>query len=243
MNWKKYLKRMKYKGKLCPNLETLKKIQKLHLLNVPFENIDIIHHKKLVLDTRYLYEKIVLHHRGGICYELNGLLYELLKHIGFDVTLISADVLGNEYDHLFILAKVNNNKYLVDVGFGNHFLEPLPFILDKKQVDSNGIFRIIKKNKNYQLLKETNEKIEVCYQFNLYKKKLKDCEERCRYFETSKDSIFTKQILCSLERENGRISLTDKKLIQTIEDNKKIHLIENKSDFYILLKKFFNIEV
>ena len=53
-------------------------------------------------------EKIVEEKRGGFCYELNGLFYELLEEIGFQSKIISARVsqgkgeFGAEYDHLAI---------------------------------------------------------------------------------------------------------------------------------------------
>ena len=34
---------------LKPDLETLKRLQKAHLLSIPFENLDALTHKKIVL--------------------------------------------------------------------------------------------------------------------------------------------------------------------------------------------------
>lgn len=55
---------------------------------VPFENLDIHYGKKIKLENTY--DKIVKRHRGGFCYELNGLFNELLKTLGFKTKLISA---------------------------------------------------------------------------------------------------------------------------------------------------------
>ena len=75
-----YLSRIQYQGGLEPNLENLRNLQVAHLLHVPFENLDI--HRKVEIDLEGSYEKIVKRNRGGFCYELNGLFYELLEALG-----------------------------------------------------------------------------------------------------------------------------------------------------------------
>ena len=52
------------------------------------------------------------------------LFYRLLESLGFKVKLVSARVydketgFGPEFDHMAIIAKVTEEKFLVDVGFG-----------------------------------------------------------------------------------------------------------------------------
>ena len=98
-NRKKYLERIKYSGRLEPNLDLLKKLQKNHLLNVPFENLDIHNQIPIELNIDRIYEKIVQNNRGGFCYELNGLFYELLLSLDFNAKRVSARVYikDNEY--------------------------------------------------------------------------------------------------------------------------------------------------
>src|SRR5215216_896010 len=135
MNTEKYLRRIGIeKTKISANAETLKFLQKQHLLHVPFENLDIHWQRPIVLETGKFYQKIVENPRGGFCYELNGLFYELLNKIGFQSKIISARV-GNgqgafsaEYDHLAILTQAGDEEYLVDVGFGSFTAEPLKFV-------------------------------------------------------------------------------------------------------------------
>ena len=110
------------------DLSSLKLIQKQHLLTVPFENLDIHIHKEIKVDIRYLYKKIIVKKRGGICYELNLLLSFLLKGIGFNTKILGGKVLnenGSYFDHMLLLVYLNNKKYIVDVGYGDNFLEPL----------------------------------------------------------------------------------------------------------------------
>ena len=122
MNIKLYFERIKYVGRMDTTFEVLSKLQELHLMNVPFENLDIQNNIKI--DLHNLFNKIVVRKRGGFCYELNGLFYQLLKEFGFTAKMVSARVYTNqksysaEFDHMAIIVSIEDGYYLVDVGFG-----------------------------------------------------------------------------------------------------------------------------
>ena len=126
-----YLNRINYTTQVETDKDTLFRLQKAHLLSVPFENLDIHYKIPIILEKDSFFNKIVTQKRGGFCYELNGLFYELLKAIGFQVHRVSARVHGKdgeysqEYDHMALLVILDKEKYLVDVGFGKFTLEPL----------------------------------------------------------------------------------------------------------------------
>ena len=73
-------------------METLRGLHKKHLLSVSFENLDIHLGRPIILKEDAFYEKIIKHHRGGFCYELNGSFAALLTRLGFKVTMLSARV-------------------------------------------------------------------------------------------------------------------------------------------------------
>ena len=141
-----YLNRINFRQHVEVTKEVLFALQRTHLLAVPFENLDVHYGTKIELDLDAIYKKIVVNRRGGFCYELNGLFYQLLKEIGFNVKIISARVAakdekyGSEYDHLAIIACVNNVNYLVDVGFGRFSFSPLEITLGVELVDKFGRF-------------------------------------------------------------------------------------------------------
>jgi N-hydroxyarylamine O-acetyltransferase len=60
-----YLERIRYTGPTQSNFETLRQIHRAHLLNVPFENLDIPLKRKIVCDEDAFVRKIVERHRGG----------------------------------------------------------------------------------------------------------------------------------------------------------------------------------
>jgi len=251
MDIHRYTSRIKYLEEARPTLEVLFALQESHLLSVPFENLDIHAGRRIALDESALFKKVVLRKRGGFCYELNGLFHLLLKAIGFDVKLLMGRVFdhnrnsyGPEFDHMLILAKVDGERWLVDVGFGDFSLHPLRFILNQLLSDRNGQFSIERYDDEYfrvsrYLPEERRSSPE--YLFSLQERTLSDFSDMCQYHQTSPDSHFTSQRICSIATPTGRITLTDHKLIVTEGETRKESIIRDQSDFSEALTRYFDI--
>ncbi len=144
MNTSDYLKRINYTGPLTPNLEVLNKLQKAHLLAVPFENLDIHYGHVIDLKVDRSFNKVVKSKRGGFCYELNSLFHELLVQLGFQTKRISARVYdeqkgyGKEYDHMALVVTIDGMEYLADVGFGEFTFHSLKMVQGAMQKDERG---------------------------------------------------------------------------------------------------------
>lgn len=242
-----YLKVIKYNEGLNLDINTLRELHKNHILNVPFENLNIFLNEPIELHRDKLWNKIVRDKRGGLCYELNGLFFYLLNYIGFNAKYLSAQVsnLGDEYDHVLLSVVLDEDLWLLDVGFGGSFLYPIKFVLNEVQQDVKGYYKIVKtKDKRYELLRSRdNEVYSTQYIFNLKERSLGEFKEKCRWFETSPISRFRKYRLCNIETEDGWISLKDDKL--TISNGKNVieKTIVSDIDFKENLKKLFNIEI
>ncbi len=250
MNKNKYLSRLgAEKFEISVNLETLNFLQKQHLLRIPFENLDIHWKTPIVLDTEKFYEKIIKKRRGGFCYELNGLFYQLLKEIGFKSKIISARVasgngkFGAEYDHLAILTEIDGEEFLVDVGFGDFSAEPLKFVLDAEQEDENGTFLIGKFDEDYfEVFKKDGDEWKSEYIFKDLARDLSEFTGMCNFHQTSPESHFTRGKVCSILTNDGRKTLTGKKFIET-KNGKKIETnVDSEEDFSEILEKEFKIK-
>lgn len=79
----KYLSIIKLNDCNNNSLDDLKKLQQSHMINIPFENLDVIAGRSINLDYENLFNKIVKNGRGGYCFELNILYSFLLKALGF----------------------------------------------------------------------------------------------------------------------------------------------------------------
>ncbi|MEO7971513.1 MAG: arylamine N-acetyltransferase, partial [bacterium] len=191
---KAYLERIKYHGPLAPNAETLRALQVAHLFTVPFENLSIHAGQPIVLEDEALFTKIVTNRRGGFCYEANGLFAALLRALGFDVTMLSAGVanasgeFGPDFDHLTLMVQLDQ-RWLVDVGFGDSFLEPL--LLDERdeQGPKSRAYKILPDGKDLVLMRrDEGEDPKAQYRFTLTPHAFADYAEMCRYHQTSPDS-------------------------------------------------------
>jgi len=214
MNTKLYLDRIGYVGEPAPTIKTLAALQIFHLKSVPFENLDIHYH--IPIDFKNSFHKIVTRNRGGFCYELNFLFYQLLKELGYAATIISARAFGKEkgygpeFDHMAIIAVVNHEEYLVDVGFGEFAFHPIKIEPGKEVTDARGVFRINSFEENYLLAekKGADGNFVPEYIFTKQERQPDEFTGMCHFHQTSNESHFTQKRLCSLPTDEGRITLT-----------------------------------
>ena len=221
MNLDAYLKRINYTGSLARTPETLRSLQRAHLLTVPFENLSIHSNESIVLDEDALFTKIVDDRRGGFCYECNGLFAGLLRALGFDVAMLAAGVaradgsFGPNFDHMTLMVTLAD-RWLVDVGFGDSFLEPLLLDSRVEQVQGARSFRLDAKDDDLILSRRNDGgDWQPQYRFTLQPYEFADYEEMCRFHQTSPESHFTKGVICSRTTLEGRITLSDLRLITT----------------------------
>jgi N-hydroxyarylamine O-acetyltransferase len=129
MDANEYLKRLGL-SKQTPSLKYLKAIIKSHLTRIPYETLDFKYRKRIILDYDRIYHKIIKSRRGGYGYELNGLLYILLKNLGFNIKLIAAFLYNDsqwssEMNHMCMVVTIENTPYLLDVGRPKNIPSPL----------------------------------------------------------------------------------------------------------------------
>lgn len=246
-----YLARLNYFHSIKPDVETLYGLHLAHMQNVPFENLDIGVKRPIQLTEDALWRKIVINRRGGFCYELNGLFAALLKSIGFEVTYLNARVynhegkLGIDFDHLALLGRVPNQpeRWLVDVGFGDSFNQPLSFEEKGEQVQGLRSYRLEQTAEGYvSWQKNYNGSWERLYFFDLQPRQFPtDYEAACLYHQTSPASSFTRGSIISRATSDGRVSLEDGRLILTQNGQRIERRLKDKNEYHALLKEHFNI--
>jgi N-hydroxyarylamine O-acetyltransferase len=250
MDMKLYFDRIKYRGSIDATFEVLSNLQLMHLMNVPFENLDIQNHIKIDLDN--LFNKIVIRKRGGFCYELNGLFYKLLKEIGFTVKMVSARVYNTnaknyspEFDHMALIVSIKDDQYLVDVGFGEFALGPIKMEPDRETNDITGIFRIELFDDNYKAVEKKNieGKFIPEYIFSEKERQTEEFYQRCYYHQTSKESHFTQKKICSLPTQNGRTTLTGNTLKITEKGIVTEKNLDNEQEVRQVLSVYFGIRM
>lgn len=244
-----YLARIGYSGPTAPTSETLRAMHHAHLLAVPFENLDIGLGRAILIDEAAIVRKIVEQRRGGFCYELNGAFAALLRALGFSVTLLSARVSragggeGPEFDHLTLRVDLDE-AWLADVGFGESFLEPLRMVPGIEQEDPAGKFRLQPLGERLQLEKLSPERIwKRQYSFAQQRRKLEDFAAMCAFHQTSPESHFTQNSICTRPTRDGRITLSGMKLIVTRNGRREETMLASEKERARVLQELFGIRL
>ncbi len=251
MNTSAYLERIGYRGPLRPGIDVLRRLQRKHLLSVPFENLDIHLGRPIKLDQKSFYNKIVGKRRGGYCYELNGCFARLLSNMGFNVRMLSARVatkdggFSPDFEHMTLLVRLKGKRWLADVGFGDSFTEPKQIDNSTPQKDDGQLYQISRKD-GKRVLSRWNDPLsswEPQYAFSLRPRSLVEFAARNRYQQTSPRSHFTQGRLISRLTPTGRVTLTDTRLIMTNGKKRIEHRLRNRREFDRLLAKHFGLRL
>jgi N-hydroxyarylamine O-acetyltransferase len=242
-----YLDRISYSGPTAPTLGILRALHRAHLLAVPFENLDIGIGQKIIIDEDAFVRKVAKLRRGGFCYELNGAFAALLRALGFQVTLLSAGVArangscGREFDHLALRVDLVE-PWLADVGFGDSFLEPLRLQVGLEQNDPAGRFQLVQAGDRIEMERtQPDGTWKRQYSFTLQPRSLEDFAGMCHYHQTSPDSSFTQNRICSLATPDGRVTLSGMKLIETRGGQKTELILTSNEEWHEVLRERFGI--
>jgi N-hydroxyarylamine O-acetyltransferase len=246
----------------APSLPLLAALHEAHLLAVPFENLSIHYGQPIILDEAALYDKIVRRRRGGFCYELNGLFAWLLRRLGYTVDLLSAEVAETDgfsapFDHLTLRVRDLNGSdgadWLADVGFGDSFRRPLRMQPGLAQDGADGYDYRLRELSPWLMLERRDAAQpaswqdtpevgwEPQYRFTLRPHALSDFVERCAYQQTSPQSHFTQRRICSLALPDGRISLSDLRLITTIQGQREERSLGSEQEYRATLAQRFGV--
>ncbi|AKF95795.1 arylamine N-acetyltransferase family protein [Brevibacillus laterosporus] len=231
---------------------------------LPYENLDVMDKNIRKISRENVQEKLLLTHCGGLCYELNSLLYYFLIDCGFDVYRVSGTVydLGSgkwkpDDGHVIIILNYNNQKYIIDGGFASHLpLYPVPFSGEvissqtgkyriRKQNTEKGTYLLeMKKGENGEsaqfLDSEPTNTWRTGYAFTLDEIDTNKVNVIQNIIVEHPESPFNKgYIICKLI-EDGHISLTKRSFTETKKGQKRKRTI-NEEEYHQILTEVFNI--
>jgi N-hydroxyarylamine O-acetyltransferase len=242
-----YLERIGDQGGREPTLQTLVRLHRAHMRAVPFENLDILLGRPIVLSLPALFDKVVRRGRGGFCYELNALFGWCLRELGFGVEMLSGRVfngtaIGPEFDHMLLLVS-GIDPVIADVGFGDSFLEPVP-LGPGVQAQEGRSYRLMESDERWVLHQRLpGAGWQRQYSFSLSPRALEEFEPMCRHQQTSPDSIFTRKSVCSLATITGRVTLSNRRFIVTDQGERREHEIASASEYVALLWEHFRVDL
>ena len=251
-----YLDRIGVRGPVSPDFDTLATIQWAQLQSVPFENLDIRPlGRPIHLDQKSLWDKIVRRRRGGFCCELNGLLSEALRAIGFGVTIVSVQFVHEDgtlspiFDHMALVVEPaeHDDRFLVDVGGGRGSpARPLPLVdgYVGLQPETTLAYRLTNRGERWQMdIREPGGDWKAEYAFTLIPRRIDDFRQQCDFQVESPESHFTKGPICSKNILGGRVSVTEQLLIQTFGGERTERELPDEVSFNAALWEHFGIQL
>ena len=244
-----YLNRMKIEGEVTLDAKGLDRLIWAHLTSVPFENIESFEEGKVPsLEIDDIYQKIVVNHRGGYCFELNKLFYKLLKTLGFDVIAVGVRIIWMREgltgaSHRASIVTIGNKKYLADVGYGGPGAKGvLELTTEEVQVVRGFRFRVIALPGGfYQIEREYQGGFSPMMYLEDREAVEDDFGIMNFYCAKCPNVLFVQKYVISLCKENGSIGLTGEEL--TIKDGDKVRteIIDTEEKRKECLKTYFGI--
>jgi N-hydroxyarylamine O-acetyltransferase len=206
-----YLARIGAARPAAPTSASLAALHRAHVRSVPFEDYDVHTGVAISLEPDALERKIVHRRRGGYCYELNGLFGSLLRELGFAVTLVAAFSLdddgtrGPDFDHLRLLVDAVDGSWIVDIGNGARWTEPVP-----RRPGVHGTVRVYRDGDTWWTAERHGDgRWERGWAWTPQPRELADFAERNRYQQYDPGSDFVGRRLAALATPTGRISLVN----------------------------------
>lgn len=219
-----YLDRIDYRGSTAVCTETLQALHRAHISHVPFENLDLLEdHFQPNLDRDFLFDRIVTRRHGGVCYELNTAFYHLLSAMGFDVCQISGAVQPGEnlFSHVATLVRFADERWLVDVGFGDAYLPPVRIGQEPTTVDGIDYYLDFTDEAAAEVMRRRpGQPEERMYTMVLTPRVMSDYFERFRWASARGNTIFSQRHICVLHTENAHFTL--RRGVLTVEQGGQI---------------------
>ena len=244
-----YLKRIKFEGEIQLNLEGIKKLMQSQIFSVPFENIDVQAGKAISLIGDDIVNQIVTKNRGGYCYQINGIFSLMLQEIGLPHYYIAVRPLvnpdPNAKTHLAIIATIENEEYLIDLGFGgNSIREPLKLSEIGTEIQHDwDTFSLVKTDENEFLLQILiGKEWTNLYSFDLTPQRWIDFKPANYYNYSNPDSVFTQKLIVVLQNPSGKKILSKNSLKSVTNGITEIISFED-NQLDTVLETEFNLKV
>ncbi len=226
-----YLARIGYAGPREPTLAVLSALHALHPAAMPFENLDPLLERPVLLDLASLQAKLVGQRRGGYCFEQNALFRAALQALGFAVTGLGARVRwgappdGPEgaRSHMLLRVDLADGPWLADIGFGGHlFAAPIRMQPDLEQATPASRLRLVAFGNALTLLAHLQGAWRDVYRFTQEPQLPADYEVSNWFTATHPASLFRNHLLAERLTPERRVSLLDTRLTERFADGRVV---------------------
>ena len=216
-----------------PDGAFLKRIFHAHVTHIPYENIDYLNLDKKEITLDRLYEQVVVKKRGGTCFDLNALLYEALRTLGYQAYPVIADHYRTHMEHTnyrhsaLIVRDCEGTVWLNDVGDSfSGALEPLLLKENTEQHRGNEVYCLKKaEDESWMLYVLLKGEWTANYAFSEQPATLQDLTYY-KLVAMNPEIPFTKEELFHLRTEDGYRLLRGRTLWEKTAEGKTTRPVE-----------------
>ncbi len=142
------------------------------------------------------------------------------------------------------MAASATQRWLADVGFGDSFRVPLRLDDTQEQPQDSRAYRIDHDDSHLIVMQREWDGVwKPQYRFTTQAYQFADFEERCRFQQTSPDSSFIGRRICTRAMPEGRITLSDLRLITTVNGHKQERTLKDEGEYEAALREHFGISL
>jgi arylamine N-acetyltransferase len=246
-----YFDRVSYHGAAEPSLDVLRDLVTAHTRTIPFENLDpIVGVPVDDLSPEALTDKLVHRHRGGYCYEHNGLMGYVLAEVGFRVRRLAGRVIwtlppdaplpAQTHTVLAVTFPGSQGSYLVDVGFGGQTpTSPIRIETGSVQQTTQEPYRLQDRGDGLVLQALVRGEWQPLYEFSMWTEPEIDLKVGSWFVSTHPSSHFVTNLMAALVTADARWNLADRNLaIHRADGSEKLRLHDAAAIVDVLNDRF-----
>jgi N-hydroxyarylamine O-acetyltransferase len=232
-----------------PGANFLAALTSAHVARFAFSSVGPMLGEALPLDAGALYARIVEQGRGGYCFEQNGLLFEVLTTLGFDVELCLARVVHNQdihpgLTHRVSIVTLGAARYVADVGFGPQGPRVPIDLRGVETRDEERRYRVsTRRDGELQLQLLTGGEWYTLYRFELGRYGQADCELGHFYSHRHPGAVFVRNLVASRQLPGEVRSLRNREYRVSRRNAETLRDVATAGQLHELLQREFALRV
>lgn len=230
-----------------PDPISLQSLHLAHATHIPFENLDILLKRPILIDLASLVDKLVVKKRGGYCYEQNLLFAAVLQKLGFAFTPLAARVRYRAHTvlprtHMLLLVHFDDGDWIADVGFGGEgLLLPIPLRNGVETRHYAWTYRVLEESGQWLLQSRRNDAWMDLYAFTTEPQFPADYEMANHYMSTHPNSRFVQTLTVQLPHPEVRHVLRNLELIEDRGTSSNSRMLADEEERLRILASVFGL--
>ena len=249
MNLDAYLQRIGWDGETAATLDTLAGVLHAHMTAIPFENLDVLLGRPILLDPASVQQKLVGAERGGYCFEHTTLFGAALEELGFQPVRHSARVLlfsprsESPRAHMFLTVQLPEGAFIVDPGFGGPAARfPIPLV-DHQGHPGDATHWMVRDGDFWVLRTKQDDGPTDAWASTLEHDYPIDFEMANHFVSTHPSSPFVNRIMMSRFTPTGRVTVMNRDVTVTESGMTESFQLATKADLRALLVRHFGFDL